>query len=267
MNDSPLGGGQTKIKKRSKKVKKIALIALALVMAMGSLGVAYAHWTQTLTITETVQTGKLCVGIRDIGTNDPPPALTETGGMVHPTGTNPTAIPNETGSAGGTEDPGYNKNVASALSENVLPIKCTKNAIDYYHAVQETIKNAYPSYSCTITLEAANCGTVPVKLETYTTVITSDIGGLATFLELAAWEIKLSKDNGANWTTLGSGSGQTAWETWFATNKPQLDPCNLMQMVFTKHIQQTNYLGVLCPEEGSVTLTHSATFTQWNVVP
>jgi hypothetical protein len=247
--------------------KKFAILALVLVIALVGTGVAYAHWTQTLTITEVVNTGKFCVGIRDVGTNDPPPALNETNGMVHPTGADPLATPNETGTAGGTEDPGYNKNVASAKSEDVGTVKCTKNSLNYYEAVKETITNAYPSYSCTITLEAANCGTVPAKLETYTTVITSDVGGLATFIELTGWEIKVSNDNGVTWTTLGSGSGQTSWETWFSTNKPQLDPCNLMQMVFTKHIQQKNYQGTLCPQEASVTLTHSATFTQWNMVP
>ncbi len=64
-------------------MKKLVLICLALVMALGALGLGYAHWSQTLTITEVVNTGKFCVGIRDVGTNDSGPSLRD-GGLLYP---------------------------------------------------------------------------------------------------------------------------------------------------------------------------------------
>jgi len=44
-------------------VKKIGIISLALVLALGALGVAYAPWTDEVEITQVVHTGSLEVGV------------------------------------------------------------------------------------------------------------------------------------------------------------------------------------------------------------
>jgi len=44
-------------------MKKIGLIALALVLGLGALGVAYAPWTDEVYIEQVVETGTLCLGI------------------------------------------------------------------------------------------------------------------------------------------------------------------------------------------------------------
>ena len=44
-------------------MKKIALISLALVLALGTLGLGYAHWADTIFITGTVQTGWLDLAV------------------------------------------------------------------------------------------------------------------------------------------------------------------------------------------------------------
>lgn len=48
-------------------MKKLLFISLALVLALGALGVSYASWTDKVTITGTVKTGNLCFSI-DQGT-------------------------------------------------------------------------------------------------------------------------------------------------------------------------------------------------------
>ena len=45
------------------KPKKIGLLALALVLALGTLGVGYAAWTDTITIDGTVETGSLDINV------------------------------------------------------------------------------------------------------------------------------------------------------------------------------------------------------------
>jgi len=45
-------------------MKRIGMICLAMVLALGALGVAYAPWTDEVEITQTVQTGFLEAGIR-----------------------------------------------------------------------------------------------------------------------------------------------------------------------------------------------------------
>jgi hypothetical protein len=217
---------------------------MALVLALGTLGVAYAHWSQTLTINEVVNTGKLEVGIRDAGTNDPGPALNEPNGMVHP----------DT-SANGTNDPGYGKNVAAAYSDNDGTWLFNKDNEDYYDSVTETIVNAYPSYSATITLVFANNGTVPVKAEEVVIVP----GLLTEFVEVTAWEIR---DAGG---VYASGSGLQALAD--ALKGYQLDPCNTVEVDITKHVLQNgSETQNLLPMDATITLSETVKWTQWNMV-
>lgn len=236
-------------------MKKIGLIALALVLALGALGAAYATWSQTLTITEEVNTGTFIVGVRDVGTNDGGPALGETYkgvvGILHP----------ESPPTDGKEDPGYSKNVAAARSVDGEE-KCMHEGTQYFHDVTETIVNAYPSYSCTITLEFANCGTVPAIVESVIPGPVTDPDGLFPYVEITSWEIR--DDGGSVWK---SGSGLTALEA--ALQGYQLDPCDVMQVDITKHIIQE--IGddppVLCPQDATMTMTEDVKWVQWNVTP
>ncbi len=49
-------------------MRKLGLVTLALVLALGTVGVAYAGWTDALTIEGEVQTGSMEVRFRDTGT-------------------------------------------------------------------------------------------------------------------------------------------------------------------------------------------------------
>ena len=229
------------------KAKKLGILLLVLVIAMVGLGVGYAHWSKTLTITENINTGKLCVGIRDVGTNDPGPSLRD-GGVLHPVNS----------PVDGTQDPGYTKNVASTNSENIGDVVCTKGvtpSIEYYYgSVTETIRNAYPSYHGTITLEIYNCGTIPVNIK-WTNAVTGD-AALAPYIEITFWEVFRN--------TVSIQTGTSADTLIPYMTNFQVDPLDTIKLVFTKHITQ-EVGGVMCPQDTTVTYTHTVTATQWNV--
>ncbi len=48
-------------------MKKIGLLVLAMIMALGALGVGYAAWTSSVNVSATVSTGTVQVGIKDAG--------------------------------------------------------------------------------------------------------------------------------------------------------------------------------------------------------
>lgn len=103
-----------------------ALCAVALVVALASLGLAHAVWAKTLTIEGTVDIGYTNADFIDASTDDPP----------------------------GTIDPGYDKDVAS----------CTATVVST-ELIAVVITNAYPSYTCTFTSTIYNNGTLPERRE------------------------------------------------------------------------------------------------------
>ena len=138
-------------------MRNIGLLFAISLVALAVMGMGYAHWSQTLYINGTVTTGKLCVGIRDMGTNDPP----------------------------NTKDPGKDKDVGVTISINVGDPKCYHNNTPYYEEIMYKIENAYPCYNSTGFFWIANCGSIPVNITnvscTYNTtaleVTVSDITG------------------------------------------------------------------------------------------
>jgi predicted ribosomally synthesized peptide with SipW-like signal peptide len=132
-------------------MKKLGLLALAIVLALGVLGAGYALWSQQLTITGTVTTGEVKIGIRDTGTNDPPPGWYE-GANVYDGSLDPTSLI-------GVD----RKNIASCESIDG-EYKFTKDGVDYYHGITYKIENAYPCYECVGGFDVTNAG-IPVKLK------------------------------------------------------------------------------------------------------
>jgi hypothetical protein len=121
--------------------------------------------------------------------------------------------------------------------------------------VTETIVNAYPSYSATITLVFANNGTVPVKAEEVLIVP----GLLTEFVEVTAWEIRDADG------VYAFGSGLQALAD--ALQGYQLDPCNTVEVDITKHVLQNGATsGELLPMDATITLSETVKWTQWNMV-
>jgi len=116
------------------------MISLALVLALGALGVAYAPWTDEVEITQTVETGSLEIGVRGWADLE-----------------------------GDTKD--Y---VDITVTEGES--KFFKNTDEFFASVTIDIDNLYPSVWVHETFEIAIGGTVPVYL--YPTFSYDDEDGL-----------------------------------------------------------------------------------------
>lgn len=122
-------------------MKKIGLICLALVLALGALGIGYAQWTETLTINGTVDTGELdweFVGANGFDT------------------------------AAGENDWHCNDGFVGipAYWQGDRDAGITSVAIVDPHTVSVTLDNVYPSYFTSVNLTPLNTGTVPLIVDT-----------------------------------------------------------------------------------------------------
>lgn len=144
--------------------KKISFLCLAVVLAIGSLGVGYAAWTDVIYINGSVDTGSVCLSIED-GTfgeiNTCPPSdfaaqpdlnwygwVEQIGGVSCPPG-----YKFET-------KPCSDKDVAS-MSFNPVDTDGDGN----WDELEVTIDDAYPHFLGHITFEVCNCGTIPIKIK------------------------------------------------------------------------------------------------------
>ena len=119
-------------------------------MALGSLGVAYAMWFDTVTISGPVSTGSLqwiFTGPDDQISDDPAPGGPPYTGVPAIFIDNTITTGNWLTYANGTKNVGWTDVVR----------------VDD-HNVSVTLNNVYPSYAVTVQTHAYNAGTVPVKL-------------------------------------------------------------------------------------------------------
>mgnify|MGYP005858980515 CR=1 FL=1 len=118
-----------------KRTLPFGLLTIAVVLALALMGIAYAWWDETLTINGTVQTGEVDVAFQNASDDDE-----------------------------GT-DPGYDKDVAD----------CEVEVAEDGNSMTITIRNGYPSYTCTVSYEFFNAGTIPVKLYSITETIPDEL--------------------------------------------------------------------------------------------
>jgi len=140
-------------------MKKVGLLVLALVIALGGLGVGYAMWSDTITVTGTVDTATVCFQWSSFDDSDM---------CLGTEGDRPTATPvpgkDPKWAAPGSNDRYWDKNVA-----------CTE--IEYYEdedgkvdpqKLLITVYNAYPGYYADWELHWMNCGTIPIRIQDFT---------------------------------------------------------------------------------------------------
>jgi hypothetical protein len=185
-------------------MKKLGIIALALVVALGALGVGYAHWQQTLYIEGTVNTGTYCVGFFEASTTDPCVAVCDPG----------TIGPNPGGN--GTIDEGYTKNVGCVNATPVDEKDCCLDNKIAYEKLEIMVCNAYPSYTANITFSLKNCGSIPGEVES---LKITKLGTTVVDIELVS---------GAAYTAVDlTGDGTDDMEIKYVAASPsQIDPCN-----------------------------------------
>jgi len=147
-------------------MKKIGLLILALVLALGALGVGYASWTDTITINGSVSTGDVCLCITQTGAHAPftlDPCGT---GHLDPNGLYSTC------------DPLYFSDQEPAETKDVA---CTDVTWVDCNTLGVTVTNGYPYYASGVDFTVCSCGSVPVKI--WKVDISDDYGHTSTFYD------------------------------------------------------------------------------------
>lgn len=126
--------------------KKIAAIMLIIAITLSALGLAYAHWSGTATITGNIQMGTLTLAFDK---SEAP--------VANEYYWNTTLNDWETGEAEG-------KNVGSATAKYKDAITDIHSGKDGWKTLEINITNAYPGYAVHTTWIPHNIGTVPLYI-------------------------------------------------------------------------------------------------------
>ncbi|MCD6391228.1 MAG: hypothetical protein J7L92_04475 [Dehalococcoidia bacterium] len=224
-------------------MKKIGLLCLALVLALGTIGVGYAMWFDTVTIEGTVDTASLTMGFQELNVWEDPEVEGKDVGSING------YLDVEKGSHWVT-DPhdGHNE-----------PI---------YDKIVISINNAYPCYWGHITFVVANGGTIPFVI---TGLKLADPTGELNFM----WQTPppASPAYGLFWKDLngngvydppvqGGDPGELIiWVKYVDNIGKQLEPCDEAKSELDLHVEQA--------AEQNHTYTFVATIkaVQWNEYP
>jgi len=171
-------------------MKKIGLICLAVVLALGIAGVGLGYWNETLTIGQNpINTGNFIVTFCDGGGADGWTSPT-TGETVHLRGviSNDDAINDHAIWCNGPyldpmvpdpDDDGGDPTVTQPMGVNVnriANVASTAVSGDGTVTMTVTMTNAYPSYFPTVFFSIRNWGTIPAKVKSIR-VIEVSVGG------------------------------------------------------------------------------------------
>lgn len=205
---------------------------VAALVAVSLTGMVYANWCTQVVAEHTITTGTVCVGILNVGVNDPP-------------GTNDYVWD-------GSAVVQTHKDVASVTSENIGP-KCTCKDKDtqYYEAVRFNVTNAYPWYVAVENVSIANCGTIPVFIDDITVNAFDDQGGIANNIWYC-WTLYYPNGTAVH--------GRNLDRLVCLLKGIQLHPCQTIGVAFKFVFLQ----GIPQGAEASFEITVSA--TQWNEV-
>jgi predicted ribosomally synthesized peptide with SipW-like signal peptide len=155
-------------------MKKIVLISLIMVLALGGLGVGYAAWTDEVTVEGTVTTGEVCLEFVLCDLLDEAPWGSVVGGTppygrpVNVGGDFPTTNPDYNSLPGFVPNPDQGGAVFWQVDKNVgwgeqLITDDPGNPGDNDLLLIE-LYNTYPMYFNRLTFYAHNCGTIPLRI-------------------------------------------------------------------------------------------------------
>jgi predicted ribosomally synthesized peptide with SipW-like signal peptide len=176
-------------------MKKIMLISFALVLALGGLGVGYALWSDTVTVSGPVSTGVVRLGFTNVYSDIPSQC-----------GEDPNIVYGDWEFTGWVYTPGavscppeYNFGDIHAVEEckNVGKVKIGRidaNDDGCYELLSVNITDAYPYYCAWISCHVVNCGTIPVRLYPVVLPIIQDNGILIKWGDSYGAQIEPEED-------------------------------------------------------------------------
>jgi len=232
-------------------MKKFGLLLLALVLALGALGVGYAAWTDTVTIDGTVNTGEVCMSLvcpfSYLDNGQPPDGPDGTGYLVGTSHPSADWNASSTGTAAFVNNPVH-------MTKNVGWI--TTNCDDLTSPIEEvviTLHNMYPCYYNHISFGITNCGTIPIKLDHVTFLDAEDVV-LATLTNDGYLALDLSKNQ--------VNDVEIYWGDNFGD---QIEPGEHWDLSFWIHIMQDE--GIDFTQVQDFTFSAAVTGVQWNEYP
>jgi hypothetical protein len=242
-------------------MKKIGLLALALVFALGALGVGYAHWTETLNIKGSVSTGWIDVNFMSQYDNDRDTMIDPTGpGEWDFSGPRPEWI-------GPRLDPP--KHVASTTSTYSTWDQQDRPANTTGNFAEIIITNGYPSYWGSVAWDLKNHGSVPVELWTVTLV---KVEGPSTSFDKSklltiGTRYYVDADTGRVDETLDAGDDFSFILSAHGTE--QLDPSTWDPAVWntTAYLDVTVHIEQSAQQKSSYKFSIDYLFANWNEVP
>lgn len=237
-------------------MRRIGLICLALVLALGTLGVGFAHWSQEIVINQEVTTGEVLVGVFGVAT-DPDEVEGKDICTVNVTNGYISA------GVGGPVTPGNN---GAIKFRKYLPDGSAASALypagtySFFESTTIAIDSYYPSLTILEDFVITNGGTIPVKLSVTLTI--TDPDSLYDHLDLIA--ARVYKESGGTWTLLYSSSGKANVELpelAAALEGIQLEACETILIWLDKHLQQE------APQGAEASMTLAVDAVQWNMYP
>jgi hypothetical protein len=198
-------------------MKKISLIMMALVLALGATGIGYAHWSQTLTINEVVETGNFCMEFGPL-----PPSIDDESCP-------PPVFP--------TNDPDWNADINfTNVRETEKDVACgdifhTDIVDGHAQGLKVVLTDVYPGYYNHATFWLHNCGTIPAWLPK---VIIKDCAGTPVGEITADGQIKTLDLDGN-----GTPDFQILYGNHIGRNF-QYNPCENIDVSFSMLVLQDN---------------------------
>jgi len=232
-------------------MKKIGLLCLVVVLALGAMGVGFATWSQTLTITEEVNTGDFCI---EFGPDSPTMKDSIGPHAWTPPQYYPTNFPDRNAEydfEGGDYSAG--KNVAwgeAAYTDYQVPgppLGCPQG-------LEITLYDVYPKYYNHVDFWMHNCGTIP-----------GDLHRIYVVCNEIVHEIDIPGPDGQIVTLNLDNKGADDFQIKFGNHLgAQIEPCEEWNMSFGMVVLQDDD-----PDWQDNTFTFHIyyVFDQWNYEP
>ena len=220
-------------------MKKTGLLCLALVLALGALGVGYAHWTDTVYINQIVETGSVKVGVMGVATD---PVEYEDKDVANVTVTHD------------------NYKFHKMIEETDLHGGSLINAGMYafYESVTVNITNMYPCFTVLEDFYIGNAGSIPVKLNV--NMVIDDPDGVYDNLTIS-WHVDYNGqlvDGGSGMATVPGAMGELD-KIVLTLEGMQLHECDVVAIWIDKHLKQS------APQGKSASFTMTVGAVQWNL--